>query len=379
MPKIRIFMLLAILVILAVMLIGHRGVSEVNAATLPVHHQDANNSPGHNSDDVDAADIESRDDENLDVDQDVDGQDVEVRNVDLHVDVNPDIDVEVGDIDVETNDVDVDTEVERDHDSDMPLKEQETIRKTFTLTADHRALDVDNINGSIEVVAVDGNQIQMVVNKTIHAESKDKMETAKKEVKLDITEQPDLVKLYVDGPFRCNCNDGCNGWHGDRGYSVDMDFQLQVPRSLDLNLKTVNGGHVTVRGVGGAFVVRNVNGRIDMLDIAGSGTAHTVNGGVKATFRENPKDKSAFQTVNGSVELTFAHGLAADFRMKTFNGSVFSDFEMTSLPSQPVSGEQRNGKFVFRSDRFTSARVGNGGPEIRAENLNGDIRILERK
>ncbi len=266
-----------------------------------------------------------------------------------------------------------------DDDSDMKLKEQETIRKTFTLSAEHRTLEVDNINGSIEVVATDGNQVQMVVNKTLHAESKEKMDAAKKEVKLDITEQPDLLKLYVDGPFRCNCNNGCDGWHGERGYSVDMDFQLQVPRSIDVKLKTVNGGHVNVRGVSGAFSVHNVNGPIDMQDIAGSGHANTVNGGVKVTFRENPKQTSDFKTVNGSVELTFVRGLSADFRLKTFNGSVFSDFEMTSLPARQVNGEQHNGKFVFRSDRFTGGRVGNGGPELKAENLNGDIRILERQ
>jgi hypothetical protein len=302
-----------------------------------------------------------------------------------------DADVEVGDVDVESADAevgdpevgDVDRDEEHQHHgdehSDMKLKEQETIRKTFTLSAEHRTLEVDNINGSIEVVATDGNQVQMVVNKTLHAESKEKMEAAKKEVKLDITEQPDLLRLYVDGPFRCNCNNGCDGWHGERGYSVDMDFQLQVPRSIDVKLKTVNGGHVNVRGVSGAFSVHNVNGPIDMQDIAGSGQARTVNGGVKATFRENPKQISDFKTVNGSVELTFVHGLAADFRLKTFNGSVFSDFEMTSLPARQVNGEQRNGKFVFRSDRFTGGRVGNGGPELKAENLNGDIRILERQ
>jgi hypothetical protein len=223
---------------------------------------------------------------------------------------------------------------------------------------------------------VDGNQVQMVVNKTLRAESKEKMETAKEEVKLDITEQPDLLKLYVNGPFRCNCN---HGWHDDPGYEVSMDFQLQVPRSVDVNLKTVNGGHLNVKGVSGNFSVHNVNGGIDMQEIAGSGQARTVNGGVKVGFRENPKGNSDFKTVNGSVELTFVRGLAADFRMKTFNGSVYTDYEMTSLPSQPVSGEQRNGKFIFHSNRFTSARVGNGGPEVKAENLNGDIRILERQ
>src|SRR5579864_356878 len=268
-----------------------------------------------------------------------------------------------------------------DSDSSMRLKEQETIRKTFTLTGDHKILDVDNVFGSIEVTGTSGDQVQLVVNKTLFAESKDRMDAAKKEVTLDITDQPDFLKLYVNGPFRCKCengNDGCTNWHGDRGYKVKMDFQLQVPRNIEVKLKTVNSGHVSVQDVTGDFSVHNVNGGIDMKNMAGSGVAKTVNGPVKVSFRENPREKSDFATINGNVELYFVRGLSSDFRFKTMNGAVYSDFEMTSLPAQPVSSERHGTKFVFRSDRFTRGRVGSGGPEIKAENLNGDIRILER-
>lgn len=266
-------------------------------------------------------------------------------------------------------------------DSGMRLQEKETIRKTFNLTAANKVLDVDNIFGSIEVTGGQGDQVQLVVNKTISAESKDRMETAKKEVTLDITDQPDLLKLYVNGPFRCNCEngrDGCGGGHGDRGYTVKMDFQLQVPRNIEVRLKTVNSGHVRVQDVTGNFSVHNVNGGIEMQNVAGSGVAKTVNGPVKVAFRENPREKSDFATINGNVDLYFVRGLAGDFRFKTMNGAVYSDFEMSSLPAQPVSSERHGTKFVFRSDRFTGGRVGSGGPEIKAENLNGDIRVLER-
>ena len=265
-----------------------------------------------------------------------------------------------------------------DYDSSMNLHEQETIRKTFSLPAAHKTLEVDNVFGSIIVTGGEGDQVQLVVEKTLRAESAERMAAAKKEVKLDITEQPDLLKLYVDGPFRCHCDDGCDGWHGDRGYNVKMDFTLQVPRNVDIKLRTVNSGRVQVKDVTGNFSVRNVNGGIEMANVAGSGQARTVNGPVKVTFRENPRDNSDFGTINGNVELNFVRGLAADFRFKTFNGNIYSDFEMTSLPSRPVQADQHNGHFRYRSDRFTGGRVGSGGPEIKADNLNGDIRVLER-
>jgi hypothetical protein len=260
--------------------------------------------------------------------------------------------------------------------SDYREQEQETIRKTFTLSGAHRTLEIDNVTGSIEVVGGDSDQVQLVVNKTLRAESKSKMAEARTKVTLDITQEGEALKFYVNGPFRCQCTD-CISFHGDEGYSVRMDFQLQVPRDIEIKVKTVNGGHVRVENVKGNFLVRNVNGGIEMKDVAGSGTARTVNGAVRVTFRENPKENSSFASVNGNIELRFQRNMSGDFRFKTFNGGVYSDFPVTALPAQAMQVDRRDGKVIYRSDRFTAARIGSGGPEIKVENLNGDIRILE--
>lgn len=271
-----------------------------------------------------------------------------------------------------------------DFDSDYPLREQETINKSFVIGGAHKLLDVDNVFGSIQVVGGQSDKVELVITKTTRAESKERLEAAKKEVTLDVTDQPDLLKLYVNGPFRCSCNcdggcNGCGGRHGDPGYQVKMDFQLQVPHNLDLKLKTVNSGRVSVRNVLGNLSVRNVNGGITVEDVGGgSALVHTVNGGVKASFTQNPTQNSEFGTVNGALELSFVRGLSADFRFKTMNGGVYTDFEMTMLPTQPVRAEGHNGRFVFHTDRFTGGRVGSGGIEIKADTLNGDIRVLER-
>jgi hypothetical protein len=99
---------------------------------------------------------------------------------------------------------------------------------------------------------------------------------------------------------------------------------------------------------------------------------------VKVTFRENPRADSEFASLNGIVELYFAKNLSADFRFKTLNGGIYTDYALTALPPRPPVQERRNGKLVFRTDRYTGGRVGSGGPEIKLENLNGDLRVLER-
>src|SRR6266404_936587 len=241
-----------------------------------------------------------------------------------------------------------------DWDNEMPVKDQETIRRSFTVNAagSPNKLEVDNIFGSIKVTGVAGDQIQLVVTKTTKAESKDRLDTAHKEVTLDMTQSGNSVKLYVNGPFRCNCDD-CYHSHGDEGYVVHMDFELQVPLKTALNVRTVNQGNIRIENVSGDYSVRNVKGRIEMLGSGGGRIAKTVNCGVKIRFPENPTANSQFASVNGSVELSFQDNLAADFRFKTFNGGVYSDFPMSALPQRPATEEHRNGKFVFHSDRFT--------------------------
>ncbi len=256
------------------------------------------------------------------------------------------------------------------------LEERTTESKSFT---NAQLVMVDDVNGSIEATGYGGSELKVEVSKRIEAETPGRMEAAKREVKLDMTQSGDMVKLYVDGPFRCHCGgDCCNGEHHP-GYQVYYDFKLQVPSGMRVDLYTVNNGHITVHGIAGDFDVKNVNGRIDMMDMGGSGTAKTVNGPVTATFVRNPASKSSFETINGSVDLTFRKGFKGDARMQTLNGGMYTDFEVTPLPLEPASAETRNGKFVYRRGGATNVRIGSGGPEFNMKTLNGDIFIREAK
>ena len=254
---------------------------------------------------------------------------------------------------------------------------KETTRKTFPSTA---RLDVENVNGYIRVSGYNGSDIQLVAEKSIRAESAERLETAKREVTLDMSQAGDTLNIYVDGPFRCHCEDNRNGIHdrGHRGYHVTYNFELKVPAATFLRLSTVNGGDIRVENTTGDFDLSNVNDGIEMKEVGGSGQVHTVNGKITALFAKNPVGKSSFRTVNGTIETSFRPNLSADIWVKTFNGGAYTDFAVTTLPRMPVESERHNGKFVYRSDRLAAMRVGNGGPEFRYETLNGNVRIVNR-
>jgi len=138
------------------------------------------------------------------------------------------------------------------------------------------------------------------------------------------------------------------------------------------------GGDVRVESTTGDFDVANVNGGIEMREVAGSGPVHTVNGKISVLFARNPAKNCSFKTVNGSIETSFRPGLAADVRVKTFNGQAYTDFDVIPLPALSPVSERRDGKFIYRTDRSTGLRIGNGGPEFNFDTLNGSIRIINR-
>jgi len=256
-------------------------------------------------------------------------------------------------------------------------EEKETIRRNFPAAT---RLEVDNVHGSIHVTGYNGSEIQMVAEETIEAESQERLDAAKREVKLDTTQSGDTLTFFVDGPFRCHCDDGRFSLHdhGHPGYRVIYDFEIKVPAATLLRMGTVNGGEVRVESTTGDFDVGNVNGGIEMREVAGSGLVHTVNGKISVLFSRNPTKACSFKTINGTIEASFRPGLSADVRVKTFNGHAYTDFDASALPGLSPVAERRDGKFIYRSDRFTGMRIGNGGPEFKFDTLNGTIRIINR-
>jgi hypothetical protein len=274
----------------------------------------------------------------------------------------------------------------RDDDRDWKSYKTEDIRQTlrFADPAKPGEVAVDNIFGPVTVEGYAGSEVVLEARKIVYARDEDRARKAEDEVRLDVAAKGNTLEIYVDGPFRDEDREGRSKGiriRRDPGYRVYYGFRLKVPAASRLYVSTVTDGDVEVRGIEGAFDVRNVNGKVRVVDAAAAGDARTVNGGVTVVFRREPGGACLFKTVNGDVEVGFPAAPAADFRIETMNGEAYSDFDVTRLPrSLPVREErrERDGKFVYRRDGAYGVRCGKGGPEIRLETLTGDILIAKR-
>jgi DUF4097 and DUF4098 domain-containing protein YvlB len=288
------------------------------------------------------------------------------------------------------------------------MKEQEILHKRFTFvkSTKPKTVKIYNINGSIDITGYEGAEIQLKVEKTIRAYSKERLKIAREEADLGISKKGNTIIFYIESPF--TNKDGSYEWDSRRiGYDIYMDFELKVPHKTHLFLKTLNAGNIEARDIKGDCTVEhlngdikvqniegystlgNVNGNIDaqamvgdfnlktsngkirMKEISGSGKVQNDNGAINVIFKEDPGSDSLFHSLNGEVGITFTEKLSADLLLTNLNGFISCQF-----PATFRSGRRNR---AFKNNQNLELRVGKGGPKIKVHTLNGNIMINKRK
>jgi len=236
-------------------------------------------------------------------------------------------------------------------------KETERIEKSFPLTADGRVC-VSNVNGSINVIAWDRNEVKLIATKV--ADTKENL--ANVDIKIDA--RPDYISVESDyGDDRWK-NDSDRRWKNNGGVSVE--YELTVPRGAMLNeIETVNGS-VTVADFTNLVKISAVNGAVKATNLRGTAELSTVNGEVFADFDKLATGSNiALETVNGKVYLTIPSDSNATLKAESLNGAISNDFGL----------ENRKGKYVGNS---LHGRLGKGEVSIKLESVNGPLTVKHK-
>jgi hypothetical protein len=268
---------------------------------------------------------------------------------------------------------------------DYDVHRETTTTRTLRFSGQgERLLDVRNLHGSIRVTSAGSAQdaVQFDARRTIDAASEADAARAEGVDGLILTDGRPTVEIIVQEPESPICGERWENYQWQRQrrprYRISYDLAIRVPPRTRLRLCTIDGREISVAGTTGDFDIDNVNGRITLDGVRGSGRAKTVNGAVTATLLTLPDSESEFTTINGDVTVTWPAGLAARLRLKTFNGGLFTDFlaEPIAARARPLP-ERRDGRFVYQSQQFTEVQVGRGGPEVTLASFNGDVRVLQ--
>ncbi len=252
--------------------------------------------------------------------------------------------------------------------SGVMAQDVQSFQVPLTNPGQQASLEVDFVNGSIEVIGEDRDDLQFEASAR---EGRQKIITPSGSVpvstgsfELEVSEQDNRVEVDSDS------------WNGA------IDLTVRVPRNIDLELSTVNNGTITVRGTRGLHALENVNGEITATDISGTLLAETVNGDIDARMNTvNMENPMSLGSVNGALTLGLPDGFSGIVNVDSQSNEIFSDFEMTLLPTEPeIKRSEGKKSFKISLNRSIRARIGDGsGPEIRMETLHGKVSVLKTK
>jgi DUF4097 and DUF4098 domain-containing protein YvlB len=236
------------------------------------------------------------------------------------------------------------------HASDHRGAYTEEFHQTYTLTPGGR-VDLDNINGDVHISTWDQNEVK--VDAVKYADRKEWLDEARIEI--------DSGKDYLSIRTKYPDHDLTFNW-GSHNNPAGVEYTLTVPRGARLDeIKLINGA-LDITGVSGEVHASCINGRLEAHNLSGQAELSTINGHLDAKFDQLSSSSIELKSVNGSVELTIPSDSKAEIEASTVSGGIENDFGL----------HVNNHRFVGHDLR---GELGNGGPRVKLENVNGHVEI----
>lgn len=239
---------------------------------------------------------------------------------------------------------------------------EETFKKKIDLSPGS-LVSVEHGNGTIEVNSWDQNQIQIEAVKKIKASGKEKARQLMEELEIDISQNGNEMRIRTRHPGEGHS--GLLEWiFGNGGSSSSVEYKINVPQKVDLDLRSTNGA-IRVKRVEGMLRLHTTNGKIQAEDIRGEVDASTTNGSITVYFDDIPNSKRMeFHTTNGSIKVYMPDTIRGNIEAKTTNGSIHTDFPLTV-----------EGKF---NSKHVSGSINGGGSLMDFRTTNGSIGIYKQ-
>ena len=230
-------------------------------------------------------------------------------------------------------------------------------------------IDAQTVNGSISLEGSDRAQVTVRAWKEVRG---------KGSVAEEFSQEVEVYAEQVGGELRIHNEHP----KPPKGVSVVVRYEIETPRTVDVNLRTVND-KIQISGIDGAIDATTVNGSIKLEGETGPIHAHTTNGEIKTEVGLLIND-AKFSTINrsitvkvhegvapvtatttnGTIDLTLPADFAGHLDAKTSNGRVHSDFPI------PVVGKIKN---------RLEGKIGEGGEAlVKLRSLNGGIHLKQQ-
>ena len=233
----------------------------------------------------------------------------------------------------------------------------ENVDKTFDVKPG-ASVRLRNVNGAVAIASWDQPRVRIVAEKKVKGDG-EAARDALKELRVDIQAKDGGLVIDTRYPKDDGISSFFDWLKGDR-VSAEVRYQVTVPRSMNLDISTVNGA-IRVSDVAGKLELDTTNGGIETRNCAGSLDASTTNGGIAAELTSVARGQEiSASTTNGRISLAVPKSFAGQVDAGTTNGSITSDLPIATT---------RTG------DNRLRGTINGGGANVKLRTTNGRIEI----
>ena len=233
--------------------------------------------------------------------------------------------------------------------ADSAANGREEIRRSYQLSPGAE-ISISGINGKVDIQTSDTSTAEVYVLRT--ARSRESLDRRRV-----------LIEQTSDGLVVRAESSNVSWWKRIFGHNPNEEVTIKAPRHIALTVKGING-RVSGGEIEGPIEVKGINGRVELRQAKGSAKVSGVNGNISVGLQELDERGVQASGINGSLELRLADGVNADLVAKGINGKLRSD-----IPEVPIGKGEYGSRY--------SARIGNGGPPINVNGINGNV-VLSR-
>lgn len=212
-------------------------------------------------------------------------------------------------------------------------------------------LELRETNGRIRVETGEGDQIDVAATRIVKGSTEEAAKAALNEFAIHETATADRVEI----------DSTTQGLQLRLGRQQRVDYDVKLPRGANLTVKTTNGD-VTIQAVSGFVKVEAVNGRIVGSSLQQGADVTAINGSVQLGFEKIGEGGVRVKTTNGQIIVSLPADAKATIAARVTNGIVRTE----NLQIQATE----------ESRRRLDGTIGGGGPEIRLDTTNGEIKIV---
>lgn len=206
---------------------------------------------------------------------------------------------------------------------------------------------IRSFSGRVAITAAEGNEV--IVN-AVRRAPRERLD----HIKLDV--HSDGSTVYIEANHRDST------WWSWRNNVVETDFDIKVPRRVDLDIN-VFSAPVTVQGIEGSHRISGFSSPVTVEDNGGPLKAHTFSGSIEIQAKDWHDQDVDVDTFSGNITMRVPEAARARITFNSFSGHLNSD-----LPLTLKDGSRRS----LRADLGTDAA---SGGSFRFKTFSGSVRI----